>query len=226
MPVGVTSKKAVVTDSTHGAGRPGPKCRKNSDSNIGAFDLFIGHPVRYKRSLSLFPASGVFPTKVGTPEPSGGGSKTRMTELNSKRNVAVGFQLLWLLVIAAAWLNAAAEVKASDPRPGEAPVAGTDRVPASAASIRTSLASVAASAFEPAGNGGVELASFAAKPAVAVLNVPAPGSLSPAPAAEDHIPEPGAIGFGLAVAALILGNFAKALMRCWKITSATPNREP
>jgi len=149
-----------------------------------------------------------------------------MTEQNSKWRVAVGFQLLWLPVGVAAWLMAATAVKASDTHPGEASATVADRTPASAASIRSSLASVAAAAFEPAGHGKVELASFAARPAAAVLNVPAPGSLSPAPTVEDHIPEPGAIGFGLAVAALILGNFGKALMRCWKITSATPNREP
>lgn len=129
--------------------------------------------------------------------------------------------MLWLPVVAAGLVMGAAQLSASN----EVPVATAERAPVSAVAIRSSLAGVAASSFEPAGHGRVELASFAAKPAAAAINVPAPGSLSPAPVVDDHIPEPGTIGFGLAVAALILGNFAKALMRCWKITNATPNRE-
>lgn len=93
-----------------------------------------------------------------------------------------------------------------------------------AQSIRANLASVAASAFEPAREGVVELATFGSKPVAAVLNVPPPGAMAPAAPAVDHIPEPGAIGFGLAVAALIFGNFAKSLMKCWKITGAPADR--
>jgi hypothetical protein len=139
-----------------------------------------------------------------------------MTEPNSKWNDVACLGLLRVAAVAVCWCLAAAQA-----------VAGNDAPAAeSSATIRKNLAGVAPSAFEPAREGVVELASFATKPAVAVLNVPAPGSLSPATPAEDHIPEPGAIGFGLAVAALIFGNFAKALMRCWKITSSTPDREP
>lgn len=92
-------------------------------------------------------------------------------------------------------------------------------------SIRANLASVAAGAFESAGDGVVDLATFGPKPVVAALNVPPPGVMTPVAPPTDHIPEPGAIGFGLAVAALIFGNFAKSLMRCWKITGSAPNRE-
>jgi hypothetical protein len=91
--------------------------------------------------------------------------------------------------------------------------------------IRANLASVAAGAFEPAGDGVVDLKTFGPKPVVAALNVPPPGAMTPVTPPTDHIPEPGAIGFGLAVAALIFGNFAKSLMRCWKITGSAPNRE-
>jgi hypothetical protein len=141
-----------------------------------------------------------------------------MTELKSKWN---GFACSKFFRAAAAFAGlwfAAPDLAVADDRAGEA-------TRPTSTSIRTNLAGVAASAFEPAQEGVVHLSTFGSKPAVAVLNVPPPGSLSPVAPAEDHIPEPGAIGFGLAVAALILGNFAKALMRCWKITSSTPSRE-
>jgi hypothetical protein len=37
----------------------GVKRRSKSDSNFGAFKLFMRHPAGYKRALPLFPASGV-----------------------------------------------------------------------------------------------------------------------------------------------------------------------
>lgn len=159
-----------------------------------------------------------------------------MTEPISKWGVASCLIAL-LIPGVAVWLaaspmsgvqGATVEVRQGE---GTLPVAarsGAERQPSSSTStsIRTSLAGVSASAFEPARDGIVNLATFGATPKSAVLNVPAPGSLSAAAPATDRIPEPGAIGFGLAVAALILGNFAKALMRCWKITSTAPGREP
>lgn len=154
-------------------------------------------------------------------------AKNCMTELNSKWEIAACSRILRMSDVAVWIVIAAGSIAVAGERPAE--VAGVplaESAAHSSASIRSNLASVAVSAFEPASEGVVDLASFGTKPAVAVLNVPAPGSLSPAPPAKDHIPEPGAIGFGLAVAALILGNFGRALMRCWKITSATPNREP
>jgi hypothetical protein len=146
-----------------------------------------------------------------------------MTESKSKWKYAAGRGVFFAPVVAV-WLVALCThgVIASD-RPAEIVADGGSTQ--AAASIRANLASVAASAFQPAGEGVVDLATFGAKPAVAVLNVPPPGSLSPAQPAEDHIPEPGAIGFGLAVAALIFGNFTKAVRRCWKMTSSNPNRQ-
>jgi hypothetical protein len=149
-----------------------------------------------------------------------------MTESKSKWEVAVCWRNHCLLALAMSLAWAAPVFSAEVDGSAESAGAVADAAPApSAESIRANLASVAASAFEPAREGAVDLATFAMKPAAAMLTVPPPGSLSPAPPAKDHIPEPGAIGFGLAVAALIVGNFTKALMRCWKITSTNPNRE-
>lgn len=160
-----------------------------------------------------------------------------MTEPISKWEVVPCLRTFWFPAVAA-WIavspmNAMAaataeggKVEASAPAVAQSSGESRTMPGHSATSIRANLARVAASAFEPASGGIVDLATFGAKPAAAILNVPAPGALSPVAPAKDHIPEPGAIGFGLAVAALIFGNFAKALMRCWKITSTTPNRKP
>jgi hypothetical protein len=149
-----------------------------------------------------------------------------MTEPNSKWEAAACLRTYGFLAVAMWLVIAPSVIRAADDRPVESVVAVAETSPMySSSSIRANLASVAASAFEPGRGGAVDLATFGPKPAPAVLNVPPPGSLPPTSPAEDHIPEPGAIGFGLAVAALIVGNFAKALMRCWKITSASPSRE-
>lgn len=159
-----------------------------------------------------------------------------MTEPKSIREATLGSSTLrcavavLLLAFGAGYMAQGASSKdgpadvslaaAATPR-AERPVAAL-----TGSSIRANLASVAAGAFEPAGAGGIDLATFGPKPMVAALNVPPPGAMTPVAPPTDHIPEPGAIGFGLAVAALIFGNFAKSLMRCWKITGSAPNREP
>lgn len=159
-----------------------------------------------------------------------------MTESKSKWDAAAGLKTLWRPA-AAAWIavmgiasaqgsdSASAPVEPSSAVITTVSVGGAPVTAHSSASIRSDLASVAASAFEPAHEGIVDLATFGTKTVGAALNVPPPGSISPVEPPTDHIPEPGTIGFGLAVAALIFGNFAKALKRCWKITSTTPGRE-
>lgn len=159
-----------------------------------------------------------------------------MIEPNSIREVAVGSRTLWQAA-AAVLLVTASSVGVARGAAKEAVVEtslaaivtkSADRqalVSAAGGSIRDNLASVASTAFEPARDGVVELASFGKKPVIAALNVPAPGAMAPVVQPKDHIPEPGAIGFGLAVAALIFGNFAKSVMRCWKITGVAPDRE-
>ena len=158
-----------------------------------------------------------------------------MTEPNSKWDATACLKTCWLpaaaAVLALSPMQAVAGAASNDG--GEASISAVGPIAGevlsepvySSTSIRANLASVAASSFEPAQEGVVDLATFTAKPGSAMLNVPGPGSLAPAAPAKDHIPEPGAIGFGLAVAALIFGNFAKALMRCWKITGTTVDRE-
>jgi hypothetical protein len=203
-----------------------PKCRIKSDRKFRAFGLFIRHPGGYKRTLSLLPASGVSPITRHAGTKWRRQQIERMTELNSKWDVAACLRIYGFPAVAMWLVIALPEIAAADDRSVEAVGLVAEASPThSAASIRSNLASVAASAFEPGRDGVVDLATFGTKPAAAVLNVPPPGSLSPTPPVEDHIPEPSAIGFGLAVAALIVGNFTKALMRCWKITSASPSRE-
>lgn len=89
-----------------------------------------------------------------------------------------------------------------------------------------SLANIATGPYEPAAANIADLATFGSNTRSNVLNVPAPGALPAANTPKDNIPEPGTIGFGLAVAALILGNAGKAFVRCWKMTSAISGRGP
>ena len=87
------------------------------------------------------------------------------------------------------------------------------------------LASIAAGPYEPSAANITELVTFGSNTRSNVLNVPAPGVLPAANTPKDSIPEPGTIGFGIAIAALILGNAGKAFVRCWKMTSASTGRD-
>lgn len=82
------------------------------------------------------------------------------------------------------------------------------------------LESIASGPFEPVAGNLTELATFGSKTTGSpVLNVPAPGALPSGAPAKDNIPEPGTIGFGLAIIALGLSSLARSFMRCWRMTS-------
>lgn len=83
------------------------------------------------------------------------------------------------------------------------------------------LESIALGPDDPGSGSVVDLAVIGAENHHG-LSVPAPGSL-PA-GASDFIPEPGTIGFGLALLALGLGGAAKSVARCWRMTSARSDR--
>lgn len=149
----------------------------------------------------------------------------KMTESFSKWDVGrCGNNLRLPLLAVVCALSSVGVARAAAPeRSAEVRSAELPPVPVS---IGASLAKVSAASFEPGVDSMVQLATLNIEPRVSRLNVPAPDALSPAKPATGFIPEPGAIGFGLAVAALIFGNFAKSFVRCWKMTSTGAEREP
>ncbi len=62
----------------------------------------------------------------------------------------------------------------------------------------------------------------AAEKSAVLAHLPDPDSVKTAAAAKDQVPEPGTIGFGLAVLAIGLGKLAQSFARCWRTTSANP----
>jgi hypothetical protein len=150
----------------------------------------------------------------------------RMTDLNSTRiarlspNISIT-SVAWIS-LSVGLLAAADGAVSAEPASGRTIPAILERTTSSSrpsATIGFELANVAAASFEPPAGNLVDLATFGASRGSAALNVPAPGALSPVTPPKDHIPEPGTIGFGLAVLALVFGNIMKSFMKCWRMTS-------